>query len=137
LPQLSLVLSHKLNLALVAVVVALVVVALVVAVVVVALVVAVAVMALAHVQNLVLAAVAAIALATITNHVHRILVQHLPVTHVQATVLQIHVLHALRIHVQVVATVLATRVRLLAPVLLNPKLVVNVETSAVVKHVSP
>jgi hypothetical protein len=54
--------------------------------------------------------------------------------------LLIHVLHALVTHVRLATHVLhalVTHVLLLVPVLLNPKLVVNVETLAAAKNDSP
>jgi hypothetical protein len=97
-------------------------------------------------QSLVLVAVvavAAIAPAIISNLalvIHALQVIHAhPEIHVRQAliVLLTHALHALRTHVLLVAIALVTHVRLLVHVLLNPKLVVNVETLAAVKYDSP
>jgi len=89
----------------------------------------------------VVAEVVAIAQATILNLALVILVHR--ATHVPLLVLIVLLIHALQVavapltHVLQAAIALVIHVRLLVHVLLNPKLVVNVEALAVTKHGSP
>jgi hypothetical protein len=119
--------------------VALVAVSVVVTVLVVA-----AVMVQVPAQSLALEVVAEVVLtaqATILNLALAILVHR--ATHVPLLVLIVLLIHALQVgvapltHVLQVAIALVIHVRLLVHVLLNPKLVVNVEVLAVTKHGSP
>jgi hypothetical protein len=144
LPQSSPASSRKLSLVLVVAVVAQVAVVLVVVleVAIVLVVAVVVVMVLALVQSLALVVVAAVIAQAIILNLAPVNPVHLA-THVlllALIVLLIHVLHDLVTHARPATHVLralVTRVRLLAPALLNPKLVDNAEALAATKHGSP